>query len=175
MATLLEVSNQATSWPFVDQLTSVYKLIYISVFCSVFSRSYSQQINLQPHEDTSSIDIEQNQTAEESQPSSSSNNILNQNLSGSFRDPQSFGDRNATIYAPSAPPTEPRWPTATQYQPLSTVPRLGVAAIPNQNFNQMHDVPPGDEQEAIAGQSRRNQRGRGDTQRPPAPSQQYFV
>lgn len=183
MATLLEVSIPSdrpavplsSNWYHTNPFETNQSTLDFCL-CSVFRRSNNQQISLQPHEDAASIDIEQNQAAESeaygSRPSSSSNNILNQNLSGSFREPQSFGNRDGgahtTTYAPSAPPTAPHWPTATQYQPLSTVPRLGVAAIPNQHFNQMHDVQIGDDEEATAGQSRRNQR-------PPAPSQQYFV
>lgn len=157
-------------------------------FLRIFNRSSSQHMRLLTHEDSSSSDVEQNQVAIHneqytSRPSSSSNNILNQNLSGSFREPRSLDNRDSnegengsahtTVYSPTVP-TQPPWCNSTQYQPLSNS-RLGVAAIPNQNFNQMCDVPQGDGLERPISQGRRNQRSRGDSQRPPASSQQYFV
>lgn len=145
-------------------------------------------MRLQTHDDSSSIDVEENQVAINneqytSRPSSSSNNILNQNLSGSFREPRPVGNRDSdegengnthtNIYSPTTP-TQPTRSNSTQYQPLSNS-RLGVAAIPNQNFNQLCDEPQDHGIGRAISQSRRNQRGRGNSQRPPASSQQYFV
>lgn len=147
-------------------------------------------MNLESQDEPALNDIPTNENElQSSQPTSSSNNILNQNLSGSFRESQSFGDRDSnngefgtshtTIYAPVEQVSQPqtRWPNqsvaATQYQPLSNS-RLGVAAIPNQNLSQFQNVPNADNGLNTNG-DRRNPRTRTDTQRPPASSQQYFV
>lgn len=156
-------------------------------------------MNLQPHEGggpstesmsnaTTAANLAVSNELSPARRASSSNNILNANLSGSFRDAQPISERGSieddyddalgTIYAPSVQPADmqtPRWPS-TQYQPLSNS-RLGVAAIPNQNFSQSAAVPLLHDDSGSNG--RRNQRNAADNtdtqRRSPASSTQYFV
>lgn len=121
-----------------------------------------------------------------------SNNILNQNLSGSFsvdqpirRDSyeEDYSNSQNTIYQPIGSDVQqqsqtPRWPVNRNchYQPLSNS-RLGVVAIPNQNFQP--SAMPAENLDGSASNSRRPQRDHdpGDnTQRASrASSDKYFV
>lgn len=151
-------------------------------------------MNLQPQggDRTSISSIDQSSIhVDDDLASSNSNNILNQNLSGSFlvRQPsitstderrgsyeEDFSNSQSTIYQPpigvdatqSDTPTS-HWPASrhnTQYQPLSNS-RIGVVAIPNQNFQ---PIP------ATSDMADNHRLHRENTQRPsPGSSDKYFV
>lgn len=61
------------------------------------------------------------------QPATSSNNVLNKNLSGSFKNDEDSDSDDADNINNSS--------TARKNGETHSVPRLGVAAIPNTNFN----------------------------------------
>lgn len=168
----------------------------------VLVRADPQQLDLQPHEtdgdDTNTINstdvIIDNDLSTTTRSTSMSNNILNQNLSGSLRAPvrvggdvnsyeDDYSNSHSTIYQPiamepqpqSAPPlsaSQQRLPNrnAHQYQPLSNS-RLGVAAIPNTNFN----VAANDATYATSSRNNRDNTQPQAERSSPAASEKFFV
>lgn len=168
----------------------------------------AQELDLQPHETDgdhqpqpsapSSTDvIIDNELSTTTRSTSMSNNILNQNLSGSLRAPHiagngdsyedDYSNARSTIYQPIAmehqqqpqqPSQQPlatqqqRWPNRNthQYLPLSNS-RLGVVAIPNQNFSAAAD----DVSFATSSRNNRDNTQPQAERSSPASSEKFFV